>query len=149
MSQTHGGQSWSGPDPKGGGGVPPPIQTPKWLYTPRGHTLAGGGPLRQTACYGWLINTDLCGAMPSEDVSAPLHLDCTRAQTPPPIAVLGRAMEAMASVHRRSPFPDGQAHPPHSRPHHFRRPGVLCTAVYFAARQRPVPPLPAPALPEG
>ena len=30
---THGGRSWSGPNPKGGGGgTPPPLQTPKWLY---------------------------------------------------------------------------------------------------------------------
>ena len=34
----HGGRSWSGPDPKGGGGV----QTPKWLYRTMGFMGATG-----------------------------------------------------------------------------------------------------------
>ena len=35
----HGGRSWSGPDPKGGGGGP--LQTPKWLYRTIGFVGAG------------------------------------------------------------------------------------------------------------
>ena len=42
---NHGGRSWSGPDPKGGGGAPPPrprLQTPKMLYRTMGFVGARG-----------------------------------------------------------------------------------------------------------
>ena len=37
---NHGGRSWSGPNPKGGGS-PPPLQTPNWLYRTMGFVGAG------------------------------------------------------------------------------------------------------------
>ena len=37
----HGGRSWSGPDPKGGGG-PPPLRTPKLSHGTRCFVGAGG-----------------------------------------------------------------------------------------------------------
>ena len=38
---VHGGGSWSGPNPKGGGVPPSPLQTPKLLYRTMGFVGAG------------------------------------------------------------------------------------------------------------
>ena len=68
----------------------------------------------KNACDLWLVNTDLCVAVtwPSEEILVFLHVCCIQAWSthppPPPQnqshSVLGRAMEAMAIVHRCSPF---------------------------------------------
>ena len=63
-----GGRPPDSPTPKvwvnqGGGGTPPPLQPPKLSHTPRGHTLAGGGP---RALYAgrwgsriWIVSTEI------------------------------------------------------------------------------------------
>ena len=53
-------RAWTGPDGKGAGfgstkaPPPPPLQPPKLSNTPRGHTLAGGGP-RDCYCLAVLV----------------------------------------------------------------------------------------------
>ena len=42
--QPHGGRSWSGPDPKGGGGTPPPLYGPQNCRTEQGALSAPEAP---------------------------------------------------------------------------------------------------------
>ena len=44
LGQPRGGEGSPPPPLWGGGGPPPTPQPPKLSHTPRGHTLAGGGP---------------------------------------------------------------------------------------------------------
>ena len=50
LGQRRAGVGSPPPPSEGGGGPPPPLQPPKLSNTPRGHTLAGGGPVDIVLC---------------------------------------------------------------------------------------------------